>query len=161
MNLYKYKDINHYYKCQKSANKRKHNLVWASPQELDLVAEFIKTNISSIRFGICHGVRTGWEVEYLRKKLLCNVIGTEIGETYKTKKFIINWDFHKVKDEWIGATDFIYSNSIDHSYDPGFCLSQWISCLSESGYCFIEWAPAYGADSYGNEVDPFRADFDE
>ena len=34
---------------------------------------------------------------------------------------------------------FIYSNSLDHSYDPEKALDSWMSCLNEKGLCFIEW----------------------
>jgi hypothetical protein len=45
-------------------------------------------------------------------------MGTEISDTAGQFPYTIQWDFHKTKAEWIDATDFIYSNCFDHSYDP-------------------------------------------
>ena len=70
----------------------------------------------------CHGTRQGFEQKWFSKNLECKVIGTEISDNANDYKNTIEWDFHNVKKEWIGSVDFIYSNALDHSYDPNKCL---------------------------------------
>ena len=96
--------------------------------------------MGNINNGICHGTRNGFEQKYLREHLKADVFGTEIADTAKECPYTIQWDFHEVKDEWLGAIDFIYSNSIDHSYDPKMCFERWLSCLRPGGYCILHWA---------------------
>ena len=88
------------------------------------------------------------------------VIGTEIaGEAENRFPNTIEWDFHEVKDEWINSVDFIFSNSLDHSYDPERALDTWMSCLNEKGLCFIEWNK--DSDGKSRPMDPYAASFDE
>lgn len=116
----------------------------------------MKKNLSSLRFGICHGTRRGKEQEWFRKYLGIDVIGTEISSTATTFPNTIQWDFHNVKTEWIDAVDFIYSNSFDHSFDPEKCLNAWMSCVRPGGFCILEHSTAHEA-SGASELDPFGA----
>jgi hypothetical protein len=94
------------------------------------------------------------------------IIGTEISDTATQFDNTIQWDFHNIKDEWINKVDFIYSNSLDHSYDPKMCLKNWMKCLSNMGRCFIEWSlmcevPKKGlshmkADCFGASLEEYR-----
>ena len=101
------------------------------------IFEKIKENVlqrtNTPTFGLCHGVRSGWENKTLGEQLGCTVIGTEIGDKFGHPDITIQWDMHDVKDEWIGKCDVIYTNSFDHSYDPIYALKQWASCLKETG----------------------------
>ena len=137
MKLYKHKDYNEYKDAQIKKNISKINVKWVKVKELTFISTHIKNNIPNINFGICHGVRNGFEVDQFRKFLNINIIGTEISATAKRFKNVINWDFHDVKDEWLRKTDFIYSNSFDHSYDPKLCLDRWMSCIKKDGICYI------------------------
>ena len=65
-------------------------------------------------------------------------MGTEISDNANEYDNTIEWDFHNVKKEWIASVDFIYSNALDHSYDPNKCLNAWMSCIREDGLCIIE-----------------------
>lgn len=82
----------------------------------------------------------------------CDVIGTEISDTATQFENTIQWDFYDVKDEWIGKVDFIYSNSLDHSYDPEKALDAWMNCLTDNGVCIIEHS---SGDERSTELDPF------
>jgi len=139
MKLYKHKDYNEYYKAQLAKNVNKLKTVYIKEKEIILLSKHIKENIPDLKFGICHGVRNGWEVQRLRKLLNIEIIGTEISPTANKFKNVIQWDFHKVKDGWINNVDFIYSNSFDHSYDPELCLDNWMSCVKRNGVCYIHW----------------------
>ena len=82
------------------------------------------------------------------------MIGTEISDTAEQFPNTIQWDFHDVKPEWIDATDFIYSNSLDHSYDPEKCLNAWMSCVTPRGVCILEHSPGH---ERAHKLDPFGA----
>ena len=139
MRLYKHKDYEDYKKSQIDKNVRKLKLVWVKPNEIVLMVKHINKHIPDAKFGICHGVRNAWEVKQFRKLLCMDVIGTDIAPSVSKFDNTIEWDFHKVKKEWINNVDFIYSNSFDHSYDPVMCLDQWMSCLTKKGICYIHW----------------------
>ena len=66
----------------------------------------------------------------------------------------IQWDFHDVKDERIDSIDFIYSNSLDHSYDAKYCLKQWFRCLRKDGICIIN-GTTWNTPWTTKKLDPF------
>ena len=94
----------------------------------------------------------GKEQKWFSKYIGCEVIGTEISDTAKSFANTIQWDFHEVKKEWLGNVDFIYSNSLDHSYNPEKCLNAWMSCLKKDGACIIEFS---SSNEKAIEMDPF------
>lgn len=138
MKLYKHESYESYVEAQIKKNIGKLKSVWVTEEEIKLICDRIK-NISDIKFGICHGVRNAWEVQKFREILGIEVIGTDISPTIKDFSNSIQWDFHKIKDEWIDSVDFIYSNSFDHSFDPSLCLVNWMKCIKKNGLCFIHW----------------------
>lgn len=139
MKLYKHKDYEEYRNAQIKKNHKKIHLVWVKKKELLKVINHANQNIPEINFGICHGVRNAWEVKQFRKHFKADIIGTEISDTATEFDNTIQWDFHDIKDEWVGKADFIYSNSFDHSNRPKFCLDQWMKCLKPGGICYIHW----------------------
>jgi hypothetical protein len=161
--LYKYLkrdgsfDYDRYRKIQIERNKRSLNKVFVIEENIAFLSEYIRSVIGVPRFGICHGTRQGREQEWFRKYLACEVIGTEISETAEQFPYTIQWDFHKTKDEWINATDFIYSNAFDHSYDPQKCLDAWMSCLRVGGLCILEHSSSHEARNT-SDTDPFGSD---
>ena len=138
--LYKYKNYEEYKETQIFYNKQKINHVWADEFTLGKVASFIKENIKKNEIkGICHGSRNGFEQSFFNKNILnSKVIGTDISETATDYENSVIWDFHKVKDEWINCYDFVYSNSLDQSFDPKTALTSWIGQINKSGYVIIE-----------------------
>lgn len=145
-------DYDKYKEVQIKGNKQKENLVWVEEENIEFLSGYIKRNIPDVRFGLCHGTRRGKEQEWFRKYLQCEVIGTEISDTASNYPHTIEWDFHEVKQEWLGSVDFIYSNSFDHSYDPQKCLNAWMSCIKEGGICILEHS---SGDEKSTELDPF------
>jgi len=140
MKLYKHKDYNEYVKAQIKKNERKIKNVWVNPSELVLISKKIKKYVPDAKFGICHGVRNAWEVKRFKQLLNIEVLGTEIAPSATKFPNTIQWDFHKIKEEWKNSVDFIYSNSFDHSYDPEMCLNTWMKCIRKrKGVCFIHW----------------------
>jgi hypothetical protein len=160
MKLYKHENYKDYIKCQEDKNKRKITLVWIKPHEIKLIANKIKKYIPNASFGICHGVRNGWEVKQLRSLLNIDVIGTDIATSATNFDYTIQWDFHNIKNEWENNIDFIYSNSFDHSYDPEMCLDRWMKCIKKrKGVCFIHWMST-NADKI-DSADCFAATLEE
>ena len=118
-----------YVQLQTSQNKRKLGAVWINDEEITQISQYIKELGLKINFGICHGARNGYEVRKFRESLNSdNIIGTDISETAATIPNMIVHDFHETKPEWIDATDFIYTNSIDHCYDFDKALGSWMRC---------------------------------
>jgi len=158
MKVYQYKDYDEYKRVQISGNKNKLDSCWARKDDIELLSDYIKYNIPSPKFGICHGTRNGKEQQWFREFLNIEVIGTEIAPTASQFPHTIQWDFHDVKDEWIGNVDFIYSNALDHSYKPSECLDTWMSCLKKDGCCVLEWTPEHDIST---RLDPFGATEEE
>lgn len=152
MELYSYNTYDEYLESQIQCNMEKQRNIWVRTSTLDYICDFMK----GARTGICHGVRTGFEVDYLREKMICNVIGTEIGIIENDN--IIQWDFHKIKKEWINHFDFLYSNSLDHAYRPDLAFMVWGCSIKVGGYIFIEHSNRHIEST---KEDPFGIEFDE
>ena len=127
-----------YKDAQVKLNINKFETVWVYEQEIEKISKYILNNVSDKGFGLCHGSRNGAEVRFFNQYLpKFEILGTDVSHTAKYIDGMIVWDFHKIKKEWLGNVDFIYTNSFDHTYDPYKCLKAWLSCLSDNGVCFI------------------------
>ena len=155
MKVRSFDNYEQYVAVQTETNKQKLTHVWVTERELRKVAAYVRRTMPGASSGICHGVRNGYEVATFRRLLGIDVIGTEISDTATQFPNVIQWDYHDVKDEWLGRCDFIYSNSWDHSFDPNVMLERWMSCLRPTGRCFLQWTrnhmpkSIYGADCFG------------
>jgi hypothetical protein len=158
MERYPYTGYDEYKKAQLDANFQKLDKVWVVRQEIELAAQYIRQHISNPSFGICHGTRNGLEILWFRELLGIDVIGTEISPTASQFPHTLQWDFHDIREDWIGQADFIYSNSFDHTYDPSYCLDQWMRCLKPRGICIIEWNED---NLHASRWDPFGATIKE
>ncbi|MGB0579178.1 MAG: hypothetical protein ACPGVU_05695 [Limisphaerales bacterium] len=123
-------------------------------QTVRCLAEYINRSLGQPTFGLCHGSGGGFEQKWFRTALECDVIGTDIAEWADLIPDTINWDFHEAKTEWRNSADFIYSNSLQHSYDPERCLNAWMSCLKLHGLCLLEYT---AANERISEISPFSA----
>ena len=148
MKQHKYRSYRQYVTTQKKGYKKKRDRVWAREDNIKLLSQLLKGAES----GICHGVRTGAEVEWFRKYLGADVIGTEIGDS--KEGLIVQWDFNRPNPEWIGKFDFVYSNSFDHSYDAEATLCTWIQQLKPGGKLVIEHSKKHENIT---KLDPFGA----
>jgi hypothetical protein len=164
MKVYKYKSYAAYKKAQVKANKDKLALSWVRPDVVNLICECILAANPAPTFGLCHGTRRGEEQRMFSDRLKCPVLGTEIADTAARFSNTIEWDFHRVKPEWEGACDFVYSNSLDHAKNPERALDAWISCLKPTtGVLAIEWVELLGRGRIkrATSMDPFSATADE
>ncbi len=147
-------DHDEYRRIQADGNRSKLDNVWVLEENISFLSDYIMNTIGAAKFGVCHGTRNGQEQKWFRKYLNCEVIGTEISDTAETFPNTIQWDFHEAKSEWVNSVDFIYSNALDHSYDPEKCLNVWMSCVRKGGICILEHTDAHEECS---KLDPFGA----
>ena len=154
--IYKYKNYDEYKNTQIFFNKQKINKVWADENTLKILSNFLKENIKSEKIkGLCHGSRNGFEQKcFINEIPNAEVIGTDISETANDYDNSIVHDFHDEKKEWIENFDFVYSNSLDQSYDPEKALNTWINQVKKDRYVIIEHSDQHGVISSG-KMDPF------
>jgi len=116
-----------------------------------------------LEFGICHGVRTGFENQELSRLLGIEVVGTDL----VGRDQVLEMDFHEMKPEWAGKADFVYSNSLDHSHDPRLALHAWMCSLRPGGMLLIhigighEHLTLDAADCFGASKDEYRSLLEE
>src|SRR5688500_6954918 len=140
MKLLTFQDYDEYKRVQIAANKLKYHNVYAEDPELRRIASHFAARVGNARTGLCHGVRNGYEVKMLRRLLPgIDIVGTDIAETAATVPNCIVWDMHETKPEWVGRTDFMYSNSWDHTYDPEMMFARWSTCLSDNGRLYLPY----------------------
>ena len=159
MRIFKHRDYKHYYDSQVKKYEKKKNNVWIKTEEIEMICVHVHKHIGKVEHGICHGTRTGWEIQKFRKFLKADIMGTEIAPNDISNTIV--WDFHKVKDKWIDKFDFIYSNSLDHSDRPDYCIDQWMKCLKTTGICYIHWMASNlkkfdAADCFSASAKEFR-----
>jgi hypothetical protein len=154
--IHKYKNYEEYKETQIHYNKLKLNKVWADKDNLKLVSNFLKENIQSSNLkGICHGSRNGFEQKYLQEEIVnSEVIGTDISETAKNFENSFVHDFHEEKKEWLDYFDFVYSNSLDQSYNPKKALSTWLKQIKKDRYIILEHSDQHAVRA-SNKMDPF------
>jgi len=133
MKIFKYRDYQDYIKSQRDGFNNKKTKVWAEAKNIKFICDKVLKN--PLR-GLCHGVRTGKEVEWFMACLPgCEVIGTEIGDA--SNPHIVKWDFNKPYPAWMRMFDFIYSNSFDHSFNLSLTLSVWAVQLKRGGLLIL------------------------
>ena len=150
-----------YRDMQVFTNKRKLTQVWADDGTLAAVARFLADRgvtgkgSAGVR-GICHGARNGYEVAKLRELTGAEVIGTDISDTATQFPNMVVWDFHQINPDWLGAFDFVYTNSLDQAMQPDKALASWAGQLKPGGCIFIEHTMGHSAQG-ASEMDPFGA----
>jgi hypothetical protein len=164
MRLLKFSSLDEYRAIQIKANKQKFKNVFADDAELHSIAEDFLRRGTHGRFGLCHGVRNGYEVRFLQSELpALDIVGTDISDTAAEIPGCVVWDMHEVKPEWKGKVDFLYSNSWDHSYDPVLLFSRWSESLSDRGLMYIPYTDRHSEDGVTEEskYDSFGCSLDE
>ncbi len=154
--IYKYKNYDEYKDTQIYYNKKKIEHVWADEKTLEKIRDFLLENTSvGIIKGICHGSRNGFEQNFFNKnKDRFYVIGTDISDTAENYKNSVMHDYHEEKKEWLNNFDFVYSNSLDQSFDPRKALKTWLNQLKKNGFIVIEHTDQHGVIASG-KMDPF------
>lgn len=149
-----------YREIQTLANKMKLENQWVPESHIEVLSRYLNRHAPGSARGICHGTRRGNEQVWFRRHVRtaagaeADVIGTEISDTATEFPHTIQWDFHEVKDEWVGALDFVYSNSWDHSFDPERAFRAWALCLRPGGLLMLDHGWNYQTDRV-TVMDPF------
>jgi hypothetical protein len=153
--LFQYEDYNEYRATQIKWNVIKLKWVWADPQVLDVVIKRVtKSLVKEGLFGLCHGSRNGFEQGYFNKHLSGTILGTDISETASKFPNSVVHDFHDVKDNWVEKADFIYSNSLDQSWNPKEAMRVWVEQLRIGGLLFVELSELH-SPQHASKMDPF------
>ena len=154
--LHSYASYEEYKQVQIRHNKRKITRVWADEATLNRVIDIVtKLNTRKVINGLCHGTRNGFEQNFLNSSGRgINAFGTDISETAVQFDNSVQWDFHNVNPDWIGKFDFVYSNSLDQSWNPRLALTTWLNQLNQNGVLLIEHTESHGPLG-ASEMDPF------
>ena len=152
--LYPYSSYEDYRDTQIRYNLKKISNVFADEKTLLRVAAIVNESKPNPAFGICHGSRNGFEQKTLSGLLNCQVIGTDISPTASEFENSVCWDFHEVNESWKGSADFVYTNSLDQSWNPRAALETWLGQLSKDGVLIIEMTEGHGPTE-ASSMDPF------
>jgi hypothetical protein len=154
--LHEYPSYERYREVQIFHNKRKIDNVWADGTTLKRVSDLAVNNTTHrpIR-GLCHGTRNGFEQNFLNSlDVGIEAIGTDISETALDYENSVQWDFHDENADWKNRFDFVYTNSLDQSWQPEQALVVWLGQLAENGILIIEHSKLHGPVG-ASEMDPF------
>ena len=153
--LFEYEDYDEYRATQIKWNRIKLEKVWADAQVLDVVtARVINSLGKDGLFALCHGSRNGFEQGYLSEQLGGTILGTDISETASQFPNSVVHDFHDIKADWLKKADFIYSNSLDQSWNPKEALRVWVEQLRIGGLLFVEMSEGH-SPNHASKMDPF------
>lgn len=153
-------DYKAYKEAQIKTNKKKLTNVWIDDTEINIICDYLKDNLGQIDFGLCHGSRNGYEVNKLASILNITVIGTDISDTCLQYPNMFVHDFHEFNINWHKKCDFIYTNSLDHSYNPHKFLINNLQHLKDNGILFVEHSNGHinatdYADCFGATLDEY------
>lgn len=56
--------------------------------------------------------------------------------------------------DWVGAFDFVYSNSLDQGWQPRTALTAWLNQINARGIVILEVTHEHGPEG-ASEMDPF------
>lgn len=107
---------------------------------IDEIADFI---VSPEVIG-CMGCRSGSELFEFKERFpsakVCGVDITENINTIKKPKEVevtLN-DFNHLPLDWESRFDLVFSNSLDHAYDPKETLKEWHRVARRGGFLLVE-----------------------
>ncbi len=148
-------DYKRYVKAQTALNKKKIKDNWVQESEIKFIAEFISGR------GICHGARNGNEVKLFRK-YVGETIGTDISDN-APKYGLVRWDMHRINKEWSKQFDWVYTNCLDHSYNPELAIMVMSDQLKRGGKLIIHdnGEMDHLRNEIFNEADCFGASHEE
>ena len=164
MKILTFESYEEYKRVQVSANTLKFSQVYAEDPELKRIAAHFLTHNCNEGLGLCHGVRNGYEVRKFRSLMpALNIIGTDISPTAEKIANCIVWDMHELKPEWVGAVNFMYSNSWDHAYDPNLLFARWSECLAPDGRLYLSYTDLHSERgvSENTKIDVVGCSLDE
>ncbi len=96
-------------------------------------------NISKEYYILCLGARNGGEVMAFRKLGFLNTIGVDLYPIQNVcikEQVVFKGDFHNLDFE-SNSFNILFSNSIDHIYDPELFLKECDRVLKIGGFCIF------------------------
>ena len=154
--LHSYSSYEEYRNTQILHNERKLGQIWADETTLARVANIVLSHAPAQKeiLGLCHGTRNGFEQRYFNNQQKLNAIGTDISPTANQFHNSVQFDFHDVNVEWVNRFDFVYSNSLDQSWQPKTALTTWFNQVRQDGLVILEHTKSHGPGAAG-KMDPF------
>jgi len=147
-------DLDGYRREQEKGNRAKIDQVWTNEANLQFVAQWLRQRGVVPRAVLCHGTRNGFEQQVFSRFFGCEVLGTEISSTAEQFPLTVRADFHEPLAGWERRADILYSNSLDHAYDPDKALRAWAGSVRDGGLMVLE--KASDSDPRGaSDLDPF------
>jgi hypothetical protein len=147
-------DLAAYRREQELGNRAKIAQVWTNEDNLHFISRWLKDRGLIPQLIICHGTRNGFEQKIFSSFFACEVIGTEISTTAAQFPMTVQADFHDPQPQWERRADIVYSNSLDHAYDPAKALRSWAAVVKDKGVIVLE--KASDSDPRGaSDLDPF------
>lgn len=115
----------------------------------------IGDTLQSCRKIACMGIRNGAEYSEFSARLpQATVYGVDLGQRVgEVGPHCYQYDFHHLPDDWSDKFDLVFSNSLDHSFEPAIALKEWTRVVKPGGYLLIDFttqAPNW-ADRFGFE----------
>ena len=136
MTQHHYPDADAYRAAQVEGNTRKRDRVWALEENIRWLAEHVVPRGAPWDLPWNpHRARGGVVREVHRRH-----VGTRHGYRPERRDRLrtVQHDFHEPRDNWLGAMDFVYSNSHDHARDPERALRTWLAQLRPCGVLILE-----------------------
>lgn len=151
-----YPDYETYKNVQTAGNKAKLKRQFVKEPHIEDLSAYLNDLFGTCTFGLCHGTRGGREQAWFRKHLTGapDIIGTEISDTADQFENTVQWDFHDTNPDWLDRSDFVYSNSWDHAFDPEKAFSSWARQLKVGGLLLLDYTKGQSPEE-ANALDPF------
>lgn len=116
---------------------------------------------------ICMGCRDGTELFLFHEKYPDAVVyGVDLNENIQTIRLkttqykehirIYKRDFNKLDDSWGDTFDLVFSNSLDHAYDPHKTIDEWYRICR--GFIFVQLAIANQVNQIEHCFEPSDVD---
>jgi len=139
MHLTEYSDYAAYYNSQKRTDAKKNSRPCLAQSEVAKIAEHLKRAEIPVNTIMCHGARYGQEVDWFAEQFpQAKTVGSDLFP--KGHPAVVEWDFHKQLRRWKGYFSIVYSNALDHSYDPKKALRCWFDQLQPTGRLCVQWS---------------------
>ena len=157
MKIFEHANYDHYKRAQSSHVENHQRIIkqrglteesgealgWAKDSHLIEINNTIERLLGNYRFNIiCHGVRNGYEAKFFMDRIgIDRAYSTDLSNVFMFNRTnFFHQDFDTVVESWEGAFDALYSNSVDHSRNPGKTLGMWADQLRTDGIMAINFS---------------------
>ena len=173
MKRYNLVSYDEYIESQLARVKSKQGTFLEQPDRLEMFKKIANTageKLPKLKRIVCMGVKNGAECfEFKKNRFYCEaeIHGVELSELVKTAKGdddlkFHQLDFNELPKDWKNKFDFVFSNSLDHSYLVKETIEEWYRILHSKGYMLLTMSSGLitHADVYSFEVKDIDKIFD-